>query len=61
MSAHELRCGEGVEMKGKSRAGQIEAASDGSGREAVGGVANQQAKNIEARFLSECAERIDCV
>lgn len=61
MRAHELRCGEDVEMKGKSGAGQIEAAGDRSGRKAVGGVANQQAENVEPRLLSERAERIDCV
>lgn len=61
MSAHELPCGEGVEMKGKSGAWQVEAAGDRARRKTVWRVANQQAENVEPRLLSERAERIDRV
>jgi len=60
MGLDELRRGKYVEVKRQRRSGQAEAARDGSRRKAVRSVAYEQAKNVQARFLSEGRERIHC-
>lgn len=40
MRVHELGCGEDIEMEGKSRARQVEAAGDGPSRKTIWRVAN---------------------
>ena len=44
---------ENVEVEGKRRTGELEALCDFSGRESVGSILNEQAKDIEARFLGQ--------
>jgi hypothetical protein len=57
----ELRCGQDVQMEGKSWTWKTQATGDLSRREAIRSIPNEQAKDIEARFLSECGHRLDCV
>ena len=56
MRLYEFRRGQNVEMKRKCRTRQVETASNGSRREAVRSVPDEQAEDIEARFLCQCRE-----
>lgn len=57
----EFGCGQDVQMEGKSRAWKMQATGDLSRREAIRSIANEQPKDIEARFLGESGKAIDGV
>ena len=56
---NELSRGQNVQVKGKRRTRQTETTRDRSRRESVGGVADEQAENIEARLLRQSSQRVD--
>jgi hypothetical protein len=54
-----FRCCQNIQVKGKSWPGQLKAASDFACGKALGGILDEQTKNIQARFLRESSEGID--
>jgi len=58
MRADEIGGGEDIEMEGKSGAGKMEPFGDIAGREALRGVADEEAEDVQAGFLSESGEGV---
>lgn len=59
MRADEIGGGQDIEMEGESGAREMEAPGDLAGGEAVRGVANEEAEDVQAGFLSESGEGVD--
>jgi len=57
--ADEIGGGEDIEMEGESGAGKMKAFGDLAGGQALRGVADEQAEDVQAGFLSKGGEGVD--
>lgn len=60
MRLHEIRSGKNIQVKGKCGPRQLHLTGDGSNRQTIRSVFDQEAKDVQAGLLRECAERVEC-